>query len=250
MPFRAVVGFEDEKHEGVPMVGCGYHRRMFVGVDGCPKGWVSVSLDEAGYTGAGLFADFAELVAAHRSARVIAVDIPIGLVDGPGRAADQAARVFLKGNASSVFNSPVRSALAAPSYEEAKAISVEVSGKGLSKQSYALFEKIREVDAWAGDERVFEVHPEVSFRVMNGGDRIPHSKKTWGGLAARLEMLRAQGIELPGSLGDADAVGTDDVVDAAAAAWSARRIVAGVARSFPPAMEQRDRSGRGIAIWA
>ncbi len=83
---------------------------------------------------------------------------------------------------------------------------------------------------------------------MNEG-RLPHGKKTWGGLQARLGLLRGQGIELPAVLGEADNVGIDDVVDAAAAAWSARRIARGHARSFPDPVVQRDPKGRMIAIW-
>jgi predicted RNase H-like nuclease len=55
---------------------------------------------------------------------------------------------------------------------------------------------------------------------------------------------------LPADLGDANAVGIDDVVDAAAAAWSAARIALGSARTFPASPQQRMPSGRVIAIWA
>ena len=43
-------------------------------------------------------------------------------------------------------------------------------------------------------------------------------------------------------------VPVDDVLDAAAAAWTATRLLAGAARSLPDP-PQRDASGRGIAIW-
>ncbi len=221
---------------------------MFVGVDGYRKGWVAIRVDGSGFVGAGCFPSFGELVAAYADARSIGVDMPIGLMDGPDREADQAARDFLRGNASSVFNAPVRSALKASSYAQASAITKAKSDKGLSQQSYNIIAKVAEVDAYVKDERIVEVHPEVSFRLMNGG-RLEHGKKTWGGLRARLALLKAAGIELPASLGEVDAVGIDDVVDAAAAAWSARRVSAGTARSFPGApLRQRDR-GRRIAIW-
>jgi predicted RNase H-like nuclease len=95
---------------------------------------------------------------------------------------------------------------------------------------------------------VFEIHPEVSFRVMSDLPLLP--KKTWGGLQARLQRLAEQNIRLPADLGDANAVGIDDVVDAAAAAWSAARIALGSARTFPASPQQRMPSGRVIAIWA
>jgi predicted RNase H-like nuclease len=221
---------------------------VFVGVDGYAKGWVAVVINTRRFVRADCFADFADLLAAYPKAKVIGVDMPIGLVDAPYRMADGAARDFLKGQASSVFNAPVRAALAASTYEAANRMSVKISNKGLSKQSYALFAKIREVDAHTKDARIHEVHPEVSFRLMHG-DRLAHGKKTWGGLQSRLALLQRHGIELAESLGDADVVGIDDVVDAAAAAWSARRIAKGKARSFPEQRTQRDVSGREIAIW-
>jgi len=222
---------------------------MFVGVDGFRGGWVAIIIDGERFVAAHRFVEFDALMKALGDARAIGVDMPIGLRDGP-RAADQAARDFLRGNASSVFNAPVRSTLQAKSYAEASAISTRVLGKGLSQQSYNLLAKIGEVDAHVRAAQLYEVHPEVSFRLMNDEGRLPHAKKTWGGLTARLSLLRAQGIVLPDRLGEADAVGIDDVVDAAAAAWSARRIAAGQARSFPVApLRERDR-GRAIAIWA
>lgn len=66
---------------------------------------------------------------------------------------------------------------------------------------------------------------------------------------ARLRLLRRHGIALPPSLGAADPVGIDDVIDAAAAAWSARRIHEGSARRFPEHPRQKD-AGRTITVWA
>ena len=45
-----------------------------------------------------------------------------------------------------------------------------------------------------------------------------------------------------------DGVVSDDVVDAAAAAWSARRIARGAARSMPDPPE-RSSDGRPVAVW-
>lgn len=223
--------------------------KVFVGVDGCAAGWVAVVISDSGFVEARVFKAFAELMGEFAGAKVIAVDMPIGLVDKGDREADQAARNFLTGQASSVFNSPPRPVLAAKDYNEAQAISKQVNGKGLSKQSYNLLAKIVQVDAFAADARVYEVHPEVSLRLMNGGAALQFRKKSWGGMHVRLQLLERVGITLPADLGEVNAVGTDDVVDAAVAAWSGRRIAAGEARSFPEAGEQRDVSGRRIAIW-
>ena len=206
-------------------------------------------MDDGGFVGAGCYEDFGALMEAHGEAVAIGVDMPIGLRDDGVRLADGAARAFLKGRASSVFNAPARAVLKAASYDDAAVISRRVSGKGLSQQSYAIVAKIREVDAFSGNRRVYEVHPEVSFQLM-AGSKLAHGKKTWGGLQARLSLLRTHGVKLRKSIGDADAVPIDDVVDAAAAAWSARRIAHGDARPFPAKVQRASGSKRRrIAIW-
>jgi predicted RNase H-like nuclease len=221
----------------------------FVGVDGCKRGWVAIELSNRGFQRARTFPTFAKLFAACERAKVIAVDMPIGLVDRE-RTADTAARDYLVGQSSCVFNSPPRAALRADSYEAASAIARDVSERGLSRQSYALFEKIREVDEFIDDTRIHEVHPEVSFRVLNGDIRLLHGKKTWGGAHLRRRRLVDAGIVVPDDLGEVDPVAVDDILDAAIAAWSARRIARGQARSFPANASQQDASGRMIAIWA
>jgi predicted RNase H-like nuclease len=89
------------------------------------------------------------------------------------------------------------------------------------------------------------VHPEVSFSVLKG-DVLREGKKTWNGLWERLELLASAGIQLPTSLlaGGAPA---DDVVDSAAAAWSAHRKALGLARTLPKAPPLL--RGRPVAIW-
>ncbi|MFI9785911.1 DUF429 domain-containing protein [Kitasatospora sp. NPDC051984] len=66
--------------------------------------------------------------------------------------------------------------------------------------------------------------------------------------ALRRSLLSAVGISLPDELGEADPVLTDDVLDAAAAAWSAQRIATGTAACLPEVPEQ-DIGGRPVAIW-
>ena len=82
---------------------------------------------------------------------IVAVDIPIGLNEGyeaGGRFCDRQARKCLRGRASSVFPAPVRPVLAASSREEACTLSRASAphGKAISKQTFAILPKIREVD--------------------------------------------------------------------------------------------------------
>jgi len=64
----------------------------------------------------------------------------------------------------------------------------------------------------------------------------------------RLELVRRHGVELHRTLEGIDKAGADDVLDAAAAAWSAWRVARGQARSLPEPPETGP-TGRPVAIW-
>jgi predicted RNase H-like nuclease len=221
-----------------------------LGVDACRKGWVAVADDLRAYFGRTI----RELVASavdDGAPAVVAVDIPIGLPHSGPRQADVLARALLGKRASSVFATPVRAALAAATHAEATAISVQVTGKGLSRQAYALGAKILEADHWAREasHRVIEVHPEVSFAAM-AGRTLKHSKSTWAGAEERRLILARAGIVVPAEIGLAgETAGADDVLDAAAAMWTARRFVDGRAVSHP-AVPESFGDGHEAAIWA
>ena len=225
------------------------HIRVAIGVDGCKGGWVFVRLENGAFRSAEFCSQFAAGVDASSDAAVIAVDMPIGYPPLPAleRAADGLARNMVTPLTSSVFPTPHPDALRAPDWETAHEISQERTGRGLSRMSYALAPKILEVEAVAvDDERVYEVHPEVSFRELAGHPLA--SKKQWNGQAERRKLLQVAGIVIPDNLGCAGVVGTDDILDAAVAAWSANRIVKGIAASLPNPPEL-DPNGRGTAIW-
>ena len=201
---------------------------QIAGVDGCPKGWIAIVLNDGRFVRAEFSPTFAELLSALADAQIIAVDIPIGLPDGPDpRAADIEARKLLGRRRSSVFATPTRVVLKVSSYSEANRISKQRFARGISTQSYALRKKIFEVDVCAAeDDRIYEVHPEVCFTQMNG-EPLTHSKKSWHGQATRLRLLANAGITIPDDLGDVGKIPPDDIIDAAAAAWSAGRIANG-----------------------
>jgi predicted RNase H-like nuclease len=219
-----------------------------LGVDAWKKGWVGVSLVEGHFSGAMTAPKIADLLQAFPSATVAAIDMPIGLpVDQP-RACDAAAAVFIGRRRNSVFTTPPRVALEAATFAEAVIASRRVLGIGISQQSYALGPKILEVAliAVAGD-RIIEVHPEVCFRAIARRD-LAFPKTSWAGLQDRLALLAGVDIVLPADLGMANEVGSADVVDAAAAAWSARRYHHGEAESVvnPPEVSP---DGRPMTIW-
>ena len=57
-------------------------RSEFVGVDGCKGGWFSVGFDQDGCCETEVFPTFCELLAHYSGAKLILVDIPIGLPEG------------------------------------------------------------------------------------------------------------------------------------------------------------------------
>jgi predicted RNase H-like nuclease len=85
------------------------------------------------------------------------------------------------------------------------------------------------------------------------GAPIAASKRTADGVAARRAALADQGIVVPDDIGPGGRLAAaDDVVDAAAVAWTARRVAAGTARSFPDPPVTLDGEGavRLQAVWA
>jgi predicted RNase H-like nuclease len=226
--------------------------RRLLGVDACRTGWVGVAPDPAGPR-AYLAADIAALVAAAEAdgaVAVVAIDIPIGLPDAGVRRADVLARAAVGRRAASVFRTPVRAAVAAADHATAVRVNRELAGEGVSAQAYGLRTKILDVDGWVRGQprRVVEVHPEVSFAAMSGAP-LPAPKRTWAGMRHRLALLARAGIALPDDLGPAGRlVPVDDMLDAAAAAWSARRVAAGTARRVPDPPEVFA-DGLPCAIW-
>jgi predicted RNase H-like nuclease len=224
----------------------------FLGVDGCSAGWVGIALSGS-QVRAYLHADIAALAgqaAADGPLDVIGIDIPIGLPDAGVRRADLEARAAAGPRWASVFVTPIRATLAFADYRQASDLNKERTGRGISRQAFNLLAKIGQVDRWLPGApcRVIEVHPELSFAAMAGAP-LPAGKSSWAGLVIRRQLLAEAGIVLPDDLGPAGRrAGGDDVLDAAAAAWSARRVGSGQARRLP-AEPERFSDQIDCAIW-
>jgi predicted RNase H-like nuclease len=134
------------------------------GVDGCPAGWLSVSveLDGGGKPVPKLFPDAEALF--RDGVAVTAIDIPIGLSAVRSRSCDTEARRLLGVRKSSVFPAPVRATLAADSYQSACIASATACGKRLTKQSYAL-------DALAALWTAQRIHAGIAERVTTKEER-------------------------------------------------------------------------------
>lgn len=166
-----------------------------VGVDGCKAGWFFFRQDREGLS-YGIAKDFASLVAALPDHSRVFIDIPIGLISHgeAGRDCDSAARKLLGPRRSSIFSPPCRPVLAARDYDEARVISQRTIGKKLSKQSFFIMPKIKEVDEYLlqGSDRITvrEMHPELAFWALNQRRPMEHSKKQAAGFEARLKLLQ------------------------------------------------------------
>ena len=208
------------------------------GVDMAGGGWAVVVLEGDRVVDAFRCESFADALVVE--ADVIGVDIPIGMPAEGVRPADAAARRFVGPRSSSVFSTPIRPVLEAPSYAEARRVATELTGRSVSAQTYALARRILEVDGYASDdERVIEVHPEVSFREL--AERPLASKHRVQGLVERRALLQNAGIEIPASVAR---IAQPDLLDATVVAWSARRYARHDAVPLPD--EHRERIG---AIW-
>jgi predicted RNase H-like nuclease len=203
------------------------------GVDLARGGWAVVVLEDDRVVDAFRCESFADALLVE--AEVIGVDIPVGIPEHGMRPADQAARRFVGPRASSVFTTAVRPVLEAETYAEARAVATELTGKSISAQAYALRRRILEVDEYAhADERVLEVHPEVSFREL--AHRALLSKHRTDGLAERRTLLEQAGIEVPETVAR---IAEPDLLDATVVAWTARRYALGEAVPLPEGHAER-----------
>jgi len=223
-----------------------------LGVDGCRAGWLAVRLDLGG---CGIEALLAEYWAAlpWRQAAMIAVDMPLGLADAGPRDCDIAARGLLPpGRKSSVFPPPRRYMLACANWQAAQDLGRAREGTGISKQAWNITDKIRELDEAldpADQTRVREVHPELVFHRLNDWQALP-PKRRLEDQEARLALLQRAGLpEIAPWLDHfpRQAAGRDDVIDAAACAYTAQRLLAGAAERLP-ATPPRDSRGLRMEI--
>lgn len=224
---------------------------LTAGADGCRSGWICVVQSErTGVPTAALYTSATDFLFQQPKPAVLAIDIVIGLTGRGPRACDKEARRLLRApRASSVFPAPVRRAVEAESREEASAITERADGRRVNVLSWAISSKIRAVDALmtpALQPRVSEVHPEVSFAALNQGAAIVHSKKRRAGRQECRRLVdEAFGPNAFDRIRDqflGREVASDDILDAFAALWTARRIVAGTYKTLsddPPRGERR-----------
>lgn len=218
------------------------------GIDVWKARWLAVVLHGSRYERAIVTPRIDALLDELSDMAAIGVDMPIGLTSAAERReADSQARKLVGPRGSSVFPTYPREVYAAPDYDVARERCLALTGGSISRQAYALGERLLELEAAvAVRDGVREVHPEVSFCAM-AGRHLAWPKTSWNGVHERVRLLRDQQLVIPTEIAAIGNAGAADLLDAAAAAWSAARIANGHAVSLPDPAQVVD--GRQIAIW-
>ncbi|OKY78706.1 MAG: putative nuclease, RNAse H fold [Candidatus Methanohalarchaeum thermophilum] len=157
------------------------------GIDGTRKGWIV-----ANYRDQVLNIKFIDQVSELDIKRAL-IDMPIGLPEQEIRESDKKARKILSPYRHySIFNTPIRKAVYAEDYEQACRIQEEKTGKRISKQTWNIVPKIREVDQFLSQNKLIklhESHPEIIFKQLGGNKVIKPSKHTKKGLKKRIQTI-------------------------------------------------------------
>lgn len=169
--------------------------QKLIGIDGCKYGWVAASMKS---DTADLFKSLADLINFYPEDSMFMIDMPVGLanIDLKERNCEMIARKILsKKRKASLFSVPCRESIYASSYEEANQTNREIIYKGISKQSWGIVPKIREVDQLLQNNRslvdkIKESHPEVAFHFLNSQQSMEYNKKTDEGQQERLKVLK------------------------------------------------------------
>jgi predicted RNase H-like nuclease len=200
-----------------------------LGVDGWRGGWIGARVEPGVDRVEWMLLPGGAAVLGVEAA-VTAIDIPMGLQESGSRSCDIVARMTLYGAGSTVFPAPVRPVLHCRSHREALEMLRGRGGMLISAQAFGLVKKIKDIDDVlmpAMQDRVIEVHPELSFRRLAGVPRMPR-KKTAAGVGARLEALRRWLPSIDRDLTRVpEPIPIDDALDALACAWTAQQMQAG-----------------------
>ena len=212
----------------------------FVGVDGSHGGWVSVGYSDSGEYELKAFPRFDELVEYYHAAKLILVDMPIGLPKGGEvRHCDPEARQKLGDKRSRVFPVPTRKALTyladnPGDWEGTRAVEQCAAKKSLSSQTLAIMPKINAVDRVMQSRvntnpKIREIHPEICFWALNNRHPMKSKKQDPEGIEDRLCVLEPKWVEprareilkVARAKFIESCVADDDILDALAAAVTA-----------------------------
>ena len=204
-----------------------------IGIDGTSSGWIaSIGNSKNKYvTKIKFFKDLDTLLSLHPES-IIVIDMPIELNKKKYlRKCDILAKKYLGKNfQSSIFIPPLKNILECATFQDANKLSKKIAGKGLSKQSWYLKNKIREVrDLAKVSNKIYEGHPECSFKMLKNKS-LKAKKKSVLGIFERLELLRKAGLDplsVNLQLDNNSTTKIDDVLDSMVLFITALRIYEG-----------------------
>lgn len=169
----------------------------FIGIDGCKAGWFYVGFDQNQQWQIGIVDQISDFSVDLSKAYLSLIDMPIGLKnDGlEERACDIEARQKLKPKRSaSVFSVPCRASLDVTDYRQASGLNFQKTGRKLSKQTWNIMPKIRQLDDFLRNEKhkpnIREMHPELCFWALNGQQAMQHTKRSEQGFLERKKLLK------------------------------------------------------------
>ncbi len=209
---------------------------LIAGIDGCKNGWVVFKAELSDGNEARIcnttvecVSEVADLFNRRPSFDCAAIDIPIGLINRARECDLEARKLLRKPRSSSVFPAPCREALLGKSYAEASHINQRMTTKRLTQQSWGIIPKIKEVDDFlknSAQAGLFEVHPELCFWQMNNRKPMIYRKKKPEGHEERRKLISWSFPNIDEHLrARPSGVAIDDLLDAAAAAWTAIRYI-------------------------
>jgi predicted RNase H-like nuclease len=214
------------------------------GVDGCGAGWIGVIRDlDTARLSSRVVSSIEQFFDAMDDLQIVAIDIPIGLTEGEARSCDIEARQRLRARWRSVFHAPIRPILEIMHHAAANTESRRLSGRGLTMQAHAIFPRVLDVDRALSRQpelrqRVYEIHPELTFWAWNHEKPMAYAKKSPEGHRERRTLIEKyfgesafdqvrSGYRFKKDVAD------DDILDAFAALWTAERIWRGESRYLP-----------------
>jgi 8-oxo-dGTP diphosphatase len=166
----------------------------YIGIDGCRQGWIAAIYHHGKFTFE-KFAHLKDFIQAWPSFSFGLIDIMIGLPKNKEEILPETqARKYLGMRSQSLFSRPCFQALNEKDYAAVCNLNQKILGKKISKQSFALFDKIREVQQFFFEQDKYssilaESHPEICFAALNF-DTPLESKKSANGLQQRIELLQ------------------------------------------------------------
>lgn len=210
-----------------------------VAVDGCRTGWVAVVHDvDRGTLVPQVHQSFRQLLNHYSDAEAVGVDIPIGLGTGAPRACDKLARKLLQHRHVTVFSAPDKRLIDELFTENAPFVAdqdirlraLELTGRSMTNQTIRICAKIAEVNREMSpklQQRIVEVHPEVSFCALAGHPLASKKKRVAGYEERRALLVSRLGWDVwerAEARLVAPQAAPDDLLDATVAAWTARNV--------------------------